>query len=124
MVHREMGTVVTTVYQVETTYPGSDPDKFGTYYAYAYTDVRDPGREAAKMLVNTMPELFGHDVRTGRDGLTYRTPETALAAAAFLNEHGRMTSGWEHHGADRRGPIKARVVEIHTIVSRRLVTRL
>lgn len=121
---KPMGTTVETVYQVETTYPGSDPDKFGTYYAYAYTDARDPGREPAKMLVNTMPELFGHDVRADRDGLRYKTPETALTAAAFLNEHGRMTSGWEHTRADRRGPIKARVVEIHTIVSRRLVTRL
>jgi hypothetical protein len=93
MVHREMGTVVTTVYQVETTYPGSDPDKFGTYYAYAYTDVRDPGREAAKMLVNTMPELFGHDVRTGRDGLTYRTPDCSTRPR---RGHGSLTVPRQH----------------------------
>jgi hypothetical protein len=120
MVDRGFGQKTNLTYRVETNYPDTSypegENKFGSYYAYAYTDVRDPGNNQKKRLVNTQKELF--DKRVDVDKLHFFEAEDAIAVAKFLQEYGRLCSGWDNSSQEkyqkkRRGPLKVRVVEVY-----------
>lgn len=122
----ELGMKTSLVYKVETNYPdASKPDhednSFNSYYAWAYTDVREPGSQNKYMLINTQKELF--DKRIG-ESLIFENLDDAKKVANFLREYGRIGSGWngnERWHMDRRGPLKVRIVEEYSTISRHVV---
>lgn len=125
---KDIGVTSSTVYSVETTWPevreGESP-RFRTYRSYGFTDCRDPGTTSEKLLINTQPELFADKLAGNDSHPQFATPEPALKLAAFLREFGRQSCGWEPSAGWRdkqRGPIDARVVEVHTLIARRIVT--
>lgn len=128
MSSKELGTKTTTVYKVETTWPDTarpeNADKFGTYYAHAYTLSDDPGAHHSKLAVIREPELFKNRV-TG-ESLHFSTAEPALAVAELLETRGRMAAGWEGNEKwheNYRGSLKARVILEIVTTHRELVTK-
>lgn len=110
-------------YVVETTYPGSEPERFSTYYAHAYTHRDDPGKEHDKLLIYSHPEWFAGRVEERQGGaspvsgesLWFHQADDALRCARLLEDYGRFTSGWDGPETWRekyRQPIRARVMHV------------
>lgn len=134
MAARPLGQKTRLTFRVETTWPDtSRPEKaeeFDSYYARAYTDVRDPGYAYDKMLVNTQKELFDKRSTTQYGGVSeslhFDKREDAIAVAQFLQKWGRMGLGWdtdsqEIHQKQKRGPLKVRVIAEYELSNRELV---
>lgn len=112
---------VSTVYKVESNFPTADPgrvdtnERFGTYYAHAYTDIRDPGKN--KPFLKANPECNKGLIRG--ESLVYSDVLSALACAALLRRTGvlacRYETDQEWNLRDRGMPLRVRVVECHSV---------
>lgn len=123
-----LGKVEKVFFCVETTWPDSSrPEKeneFGSYYAYAYTDIRDPGTKPDKMVINTQKEIFDKRCSSSygalSESLKFPDENSAKRAANFLQKWGRMNTGWdkssqEIHQKKYRGPLKVRIVKEYNL---------
>lgn len=112
------------IFVVESTFPtgrDDDDEKFSRYYASAYTDSRDPGKEPTKLFVVVNADVCtegrvekGADDHRYEDTLTFRTEEQAVACAKRLKEFGRVRCGWdgpEDWRVKYRKPLNVRVRE-------------
>jgi len=134
-------TVDSTVYIVQTTFPGyrddeAKPDKFGTYVWTAYTCADDPGHRKWFFKDPRYEALMKLDradydtLRTHRynDSLVYLTPDAAIACASALRDHAVLSSPYEHSmdwAIKERGmKLLSRVVEKRLALIERIVEEL
>ncbi|AKF13557.1 hypothetical protein PHIN3_294 [Sinorhizobium phage phiN3] len=117
------------IFRVETNYPGSTPDGFGTYAAYAFihnSSVDELNNRVASrkhMAIWTHREMFRDNMITEPglyDGyvtetMDFQIPEDAFRVARFIQNECQLMCGYEHGTEwekNHRGPIKTRVVMI------------
>ncbi|AGR48010.1 hypothetical protein SmphiM12_378 [Sinorhizobium phage phiM12] len=118
------------IFRVETNYPGSNPDDFGSVAAYAFihnSSVDEMNNRVAcreHMTIWTHREVFrdytvasSESIYTGyvTETMDFHNPEDAFRVARFIRDECQLMSGYEHGTEwekNHRGPIKTRVVMI------------
>lgn len=106
-----------TTYEVQTTYPGSRDNEFTAYSRWAYVHKDDPGNGSySKSLFHRYPELLKEMHQGGFEAMRFRSMTAAFECARIIREEAHLKAGYEGTEDWRvkyRGPIQARVVEVH-----------